>query len=101
MQLWIQGIFRNNSGNEEAIDGILSVEEIRTYGIDPDGPVPVQDDQYAVVVPRSEIELTENQYLHLTTQIDPLSDDRENGIDLFIRCKNLLINQFHVNNPED
>ena len=98
MQLWIQGIFRNDVGNDEAIDAILSVEEIQTYGVDPDGPVPVEDDQYDVVVPRSEIALTENQYLYLTTQIDPLSDDGENGIHLFIRCKNILTDQFHLNN---
>ena len=55
------------------------------FGIDWDGPVPTNvasNDYVHVEVPTTEIEMTEEQKMHLNLLVDPLEDSDSYGIDL-------------------
>ena len=66
--------------NHISANGILYFEDEMTYGSDRDGPVPLDDDDYDIVVPRSIVCLSELQRHELAMQIDTLSDDGESGM---------------------
>ena len=53
-----------------------------SYGIDFGGPFPEIITDNNVVVPVSDIELTEDQFHFLQQNVDPLQEDGSNGIDL-------------------
>lgn len=55
----------------------------QTYGIDYDGPLTDIETDNNVVVPESQIQLTDHQLQELQNRIDPLSDDGNNGINHF------------------
>ena len=56
----------------------------QTYGIDYDGPLTDIETDNNVVVPESQIQLTDHQLQELQNRIDPLSDDGNNGINHFL-----------------
>ena len=56
----------------------------QTYGNDYDGPLTDIETDNNVVVPESQIQLTDHQLQELRNRIDPLSDDGNNGINHFL-----------------
>lgn len=62
------------------------------YGIDYTGPVPAITTDNNVVVPNSEVELTEDQLQQLQQSVDPLRDDGNNGIEHFLRTVDIVGN---------
>ena len=61
------------------------VYEPDTYGIDFESGVSEIDDNYSVVVPENQIQLTEEEMTILRRQVpDPLYDDGNSGIDLYV-----------------
>ena len=60
------------------------------YGIDYTGPVPAVVTDNNVAVPNSDVELTEEQLQHLESHVDPLADDGNHGIDLFLRALDIV-----------
>lgn len=65
---------------------------IDAYGIDYDGPVPDVNTDNNVVVPNSEVELSDEQFQYLKNHIDPLADDGDNGIEHFLRAVSIVDN---------
>ena len=51
------------------------------YGVDDNGPLPELQTNNHVVVPRSTIQLTEEQMIALLLAINPLEDDHNYGIE--------------------
>ena len=62
------------------------------YGIDYSVPVPEINTDNNVVVPNSEVELTEDQLRHLQESLDPLEDDGNNGIEHFLKAVDIINN---------
>ena len=60
-----------------------------TYGIDYDALLP-EITANNVVVPLSNIELSEDQYGQLQQSVDPLSDDGNNGIEHYLKTVEIL-----------
>ncbi|XP_028408223.1 uncharacterized protein LOC114530807 [Dendronephthya gigantea] len=60
------------------------------YGIDYDGPVPDIVTDNKIVVPNSEVVLTEEELLHLESTVNPLDNDGNNGIDYFLRVLDIV-----------
>ena len=56
----------------------------QTYGIDYDDSLTDIETDNNVVVPESQIQLTDHQLQELQNRIDPLSDDGNNGINHFL-----------------
>ena len=89
LQLYTEGLIRNiNSGHPTNIG--------TDYGVDSDGPFPVEDEDYQVAVPEININLSDAQNEHLCNSCDPLQDDGNSGKNIFAQCKDLLLNAFHL-----
>lgn len=64
------------------------------YGIDYGGPVPDVVTNNNVVVPNSSVELTEDQYMYLSSRVDPISDDGNHGINNYLYALE-IVKGFH------
>lgn len=83
MALWHTGIMHSMD------DAVLSEPE--NYGIDFESSVTEMDDNCNVVVPESEVHLTEQEMTILRNHVpDPLEDDGNCGIDLYIKVCEVL-----------
>ncbi|XP_046853362.1 uncharacterized protein LOC124451202 [Xenia sp. Carnegie-2017] len=71
---------------------IVNFEE---YGLDSNGPVPDVDTDNYVVVPENILQLTEEQLELLCSEVNPLSDDGNYGINHFIQTLD-IVNTFYV-----
>ncbi len=61
------------------------------FGIDWDGPVPINEtsnDYVHVEVPSTEIEMTEEQKMRLKSLVNPLADSDSYGIDFYMQVRN-------------
>ena len=76
--------------------GLLTVPEDsvvtnwQTYGIDYDGPLTDIETDNSVVLPESQIQLTDHQLQVLHSRTDPLSDDGNNGINHFLNTVTMI-----------
>lgn len=68
LQLWTEGILRTANDRNSPLDVILSEEELFWYGVD-EGDIFVPEEDQEVVVPCSNIPLSENQLEHLHSSI--------------------------------
>jgi len=66
--------------------------ELFAYGIDWDGPVPQIETANNVQVPLIEVELTDEQLYYLYENFDPLRNDDNYGIDVFLDVLNYIDN---------
>lgn len=66
LQLWTEGILRSANSRNSPLDGILSEEELIWYGVDEEDAISVSEEDQEVIVPSSNIPLSEDQldYLH-------------------------------------
>ena len=66
LQLWTEDILRSANGRNSPLDGILSEEELVWYGVDEEDAISVSEEDQEVIVPSSNIPLSEVQldYLH-------------------------------------
>ena len=83
LQMWEKGMLDNmHSGNTA-----LSPAEIDEFGVDPEGLVSVEDEDYQVNVSPLSVEVSNE---HLTQMPDPIQNDENSGITIFKQCVELL-----------
>ena len=83
MALWHAGIMHSMD------DKVLCEPE--SYGIDFESRVSEMDDDYNVVVPEYQVQLTEEEVAALRIHVpDPLEDDGNSGIDLYIKVCDII-----------
>lgn len=80
-QLWVRGVVMQ--GNNSSSTAVQDVIYPSNYGVDNDGPVPVQED-YRVSVPQSPISLRTVQLQYLRNVILASRDDSGNGITSYL-----------------
>ena len=61
------------------------------YGIDPDGPLPDDDDSNTIVVPPI-LGIDNEQYEDLALAIDPMGLSDDYGIDIYLQCLDFVQN---------
>ena len=61
------------------------------YGIDPDGPLPDDDDSNTIVVPPI-LGIDNEQYEDLALAIDPMVLSDDYGIDIYLQCLDFVQN---------
>jgi hypothetical protein len=92
-QLWTSGLLQfDGSGGavaSELFEHFNETNETEDYGVDWDGPCPVRNEDYTVVVPEIQIPDCFNNALEA---VDPLSDSTEYGLDLYLRLLNIVTN---------
>ena len=65
--------------------------ESESFGIDFESRVLEMDDDYSVVVPEYQVQLTEEEVAALRIHVpDPLEDDGNSGIDLYIKVCDII-----------
>lgn len=92
LQLWTAGFYQFAESDYQAVRDVLDSEAVsfNEYGIDDNGPVPQVQTNNHVVVPRSLVELSEDEETFLSSHIDPLLDDENYGINFFRRTVSLV-----------
>lgn len=89
LQLYTEGLLRNvNSGHPTDIGN--------DFGVDPEGPFPIDNEDYQVAVPEINIQISDAQRAYLFNHCNPLQDDGNAGKNIFVNCKELLLNVFHL-----
>eukprot|EP00794_Sanderia_malayensis_P009551 gene9551-10538_t len=79
---WIEGVIRLRDSDYTGIEGILSLEDVNNYGIDPEGPL--ADDDYQVVVPEINPHITNEQRERLRMLLsDATNEDGEFGTAIY------------------
>ena len=101
LQIFAYGILENMHSGYSGVESILRTNEIPLYGFDPDGPIPLDDDDYQVntsstrSIPAVDVHLTPQQLHILEVSCHPLNDDGEHGRTQYLRCIDIL-NQFNI-----
>ncbi|XP_019857141.1 PREDICTED: uncharacterized protein LOC109585483 isoform X2 [Amphimedon queenslandica] len=75
LQLWTAGLLKDNSS--------LLFEDDNLYGIDWNGPIPLEDDYDRLFVPRIECDIPYGVLRELPSFVPPLSHSENYGIDLY------------------
>ena len=78
------------------VESILHLNQIPLYGFDPDGPLPLDDDDYQVSIPAVDVQLTPQQLNILEISCHPLNGDGKHGRTQYLRCIDFLRNQFNI-----
>ena len=87
LQLYVTGLHELHREGKIAEDFLKTVEE--SYGIDPNGPIPIPDVQEAITVPKIVIPLSNAMKDELET-IDPLGSSSDSGVDLYERVLQVI-----------
>lgn len=91
-QMWISGVIQDRFAGFTGVRDIL--EQVPdSYGIDPDGPCPLDDDTVEVTVDEILNPLTRDDMQSLKEVVNPLSCSSENGMDLFITAARFVANK--------
>ena len=92
LQVWIEGFYQQAYSSQRAVRMALDHEVIdpSTYGLDDDGPVPQLQTNNNVTVPRSSVELTDEDRAILALSLDPLVDDGNHGIHLYLQTMQII-----------
>ncbi|XP_077978536.1 uncharacterized protein LOC144433983 isoform X2 [Glandiceps talaboti] len=85
LQMWEKGMLENMHSGHTA----LTPTEIEEYGVDPEGVLSVEDDDYQVNVFPPAFDLSDEQ---LNLMPCPLQNDENYGINLFLQCVELVNN---------
>ena len=79
LQMWESGMLENIHSNHTA----LQEEEIEHFGVDPDGVLAIEDEDYQLTVDPPMLHLTDEQMAMLP---NPLANDNNSGKDLYQQC---------------
>ncbi len=84
-QIWTEGFYSRANSSQPVVRIALEDRDVDpvNYGVDDNGPLPELQTNNHVVVPRSTIELTEEQMIALLLAINPLEEDNNHGIDIY------------------
>ncbi|XP_046839481.1 uncharacterized protein LOC124433742 [Xenia sp. Carnegie-2017] len=67
-----------------------SLINFELYGIDFEGPLPDIITSNNIVVPNSDVELTDEQFQILNDQVNPMSNDGDNGINHYLQALHII-----------
>jgi len=87
-QIWTEGVYQNVYSNEASVRRLL--DDPINYGTDDGEPEPELQTNNHVVVPRSSVQLTDQDRMLLEMALDPLSDDANHGINVFIHAVQMI-----------
>ena len=94
LQIWTAGFYEFAESTYQAVRDVLDVHQVNfnEYGVDDDGPTPDVQTNNNVIVPRSLIDLSPNEFDFLRDQVDPLLEDGNYGIYSYKETVNIIQN---------
>ena len=94
-QLWSSGCLRNYNSPNAGIQDVFDNEhpnDLDSYGDDPDAPAPDPDNEVTgVVIPSVEYQLDNEVLLAIQTNFDPLTEDNNFCIDIYLQVQEFII----------
>ena len=87
LQLWQRGVLNSAGAGNLAIDDIFAGDE--TFGINEDNPLHLETANN-IVVPENDFNVNQTVINTLQETVDPLIDDGNHGIELFLGLVNFL-----------
>ena len=91
LQLWMQGVYNYAHSSQSAVQMLLGPRiDPESYGVSDDDPDPELQTNNHVEVPRSSIELSDSDKAVLEFAIDPLTDDGNHRIDMFLMAVHMI-----------
>lgn len=95
-KIWSSGIINPRNQDQTALrdpaDEDVAPDNIELYGIDHDGPVPIEESSEVEVLPPS-CPLTSDSLELLQQNIDPLRESDYFGIDIYLEALSLVLNE--------
>ena len=82
LQLWTIGFYESVAVDTNLVQ--MTDTDLFAFGIDWNGPTPEYETNNHVVVPLIDLELSEEQINHLVENYDPLCNDDNYGIDIYL-----------------
>lgn len=99
LSIWHSGVTSLINTQYSAIANIIGANgNWEEFGIDDDGPVPNHSDDHTnnVQVPEFELNLTDEQWLHLQATINPLAEDENHGCNLYMEVLNVIADLINI-----
>jgi hypothetical protein len=90
LQLFTSGVIENQQSGYSGVQSILDAGYTPNYEFDPSGPLSVEVDDYQVVVPETNIQISSEQMTNLANQCNPLQEDGTNGQNTYLQCLAIL-----------
>lgn len=93
-QLWASGCLRNFNSPDAGIRDVFDPEtpnNLDLYGDDPDAPPPDPDDEVTgVEIPLVDLQLEDHVVLSMQQNFDPLTDDNNFGINIYLQVREFI-----------
>ena len=93
-QLWASGCLRNYNSPNAGIQDVFDSEnpnDLDLYGDDPDAPAPDPDNEVTgVEIPSVDYQLDNEVLLAMQTNFDPLTEDNNFGIDIYLQVQEFI-----------
>ena len=100
IQLYTAGMLENERSGYAAVESVFDACSRHDYGFDPSAPVPLEEEDYQVVVPDTSVPLSDQQIAFAENHCNPLQENDRSGeythlIRLRIFCS-LISQDIHI-----
>ena len=90
-QMWTRGFYKYALSDYTTVREVLETNSVDSdYGVDDDAPLPEIQTENFVEIPRSTIELTDDELHIIASSLDPLDNDDDHGISSYQQAQNIL-----------
>lgn len=93
LQIWVNAALRRDRTGVMLLARLKldePIDDLVMYGIDPDAPPP-DEEEYALQIPDTSLNVTEEQIAVMNLVFDPLEDCNDYGVGLYIELREQLI----------
>ena len=89
-QLYTAGMLENEHSGYAAVESVFDACNRHDYGFDPSAPVPLEEEDYQVVVPDTSVPLSDQQIAFLENHCNPLQENDKSGENTYLCCLRIL-----------
>ena len=79
IQLYTAGMLENERSGYAAVESVFDACSRHDYGFDPSAPVPLEEEDYQVVVPDTSVPLSDQQIAFAENHCNPLQENDRSG----------------------
>ena len=90
IQLYTAGMLENEHSGYAAVESVFDASSMLDYGFDPSGPFPLEEEDYQVAVPDTNVTLSGQQMAFLENHCNPLQEDDRSGESSYLDCLRIL-----------
>lgn len=90
IQLYTAGMLENEHSGYAAVESLFYACSMHDYGFDPSAPVPLEEENYQVVVPETTVPLSGQQIAFLESHCNPLQENDRSGENTYLDCLRIL-----------